>query len=235
MELEYTEVSAKILDFVPNASQAQELFGRRIGYSDPKYPGFYHIHSIKDYSVIYFDEEICKEFDASLEDIRAIGAKFQESVTHPDDVKRVRKLLFDFAEKQNETEILTYFHRLKFRKEGEEGYILVITSVKLDLAQQAFISMSNTTDQLPVFTKKICNALNTKYETKKYINSYITLTKREKEVFTFLIRGFSVKEVASSLIRSTRTIEQHKKNIYKKMEVNTLAQIVRIGYFLNLV
>ena len=103
---------------------------------------------------------------------------------------------------------------------------MVVTSVKLDLTQQAFVSMSNTTDQLPVFTKKICNALNTKYETKKYVNNYISLTAREKEVFTFLIKGLSVKEIASYLIRSSRTIEQHKKNIYKKMEVNTLAQIV---------
>ncbi|WP_062054053.1 LuxR C-terminal-related transcriptional regulator [Aquimarina longa] len=234
MELEYTTVSKDMVEFIPNTSRLPELLGRRIGYSNPKYPGFYHIHTIQDYSVVFLDEESCKEFDLTLEEIKASGPMFQEYVTHPEDLERVRQELLDFAIKQDEMKILTYFYRLRLKKEDKEGYTLVVTSVRLDLDQQTFICITNTTDQLPVFTKKICNTLNVKYETKKYIDKYLKLTKREKEIFLKLVKGWTVKEIANNLIRSIRTIEQHKKNIYKKLEVKSLTQIVQIGYFLNL-
>jgi len=233
MELEYNDIEHTI-GFIPNKSSVPELFGRRVGYSNPKYPGFYHVHSIKDYSVVYMDEATCNEFDASLDDIVAIGAKFQAMVTHPDDLDRVRQLHVDLLEKGDETENLVFFQRILFKVEKKQGYHLVATSVRLNLTDGTFMCISNTTDQLPVFSIKICNALNTQFETKKHVKSYMTLTPREQEVFGYLSKGLTVKEIANEIVRSVRTVEQHKKNIYKKFGVNSLAQLVRITNFLGL-
>jgi len=233
MELEYEDLG-KAINYISGNSPLPELFGRRVGYTSPRYPGFYHVHNIADYSVKYMDTHTCTEFNATLNQIKALGSSFQEMVTHPEDVPRVKSLLKGLADRGDENEILAYFVRIKLRKEEVDGYNLVITSVRLNLEDQTFVSLSNTVDQLPVFSKKISNALNTRFDTRNYVKGYMSLTSREKEIFGLLVQSKPVKEIAQALVRSTHTIEQHKKNIYKKLNVNSLAQIIHIAKSLHI-
>lgn len=55
------------------------------------------------------------------------------------------------------------------------------------------------------------------------------LSAREKEVFVLLADGLSVKEVAERLYISTKTVESHKYNIKKKLNVQTLAEFTKIA------
>ncbi|MFT5218589.1 MAG: two-component system response regulator FixJ [Planctomycetota bacterium] len=55
-----------------------------------------------------------------------------------------------------------------------------------------------------------------------------TLTARECEVFALVGEGSSNKLIASNLGISERTVEVHRSQVMKKLEVTTLAQLVRI-------
>jgi DNA-binding NarL/FixJ family response regulator len=55
------------------------------------------------------------------------------------------------------------------------------------------------------------------------------LTRREREVFELLIRGYSNNEVATSLFISRRTAETHRQRIMNKLSVHSLAQMQRIA------
>lgn len=233
MELDFEDIR-KVIQRTESTDNMPELFGRRFGYSNPRLPGFLHIHHMHDYSVKYMDPELCIEFDASLEEIRALGAGFQALVTHPQDIKRVYTRLMDHAALQDEKRILTFFQRIHLRPEGgQSGYNLVVTSVRLHLADKTFVCISNTTDQLPVFSTKISNALNNRFESRHSAKMYARLTRREKEVFELLAGGNTAKQIADDLALSVRTMEQHKKNIYKKLEVNSLAEVVSIANALD--
>ncbi|MBL0744776.1 response regulator transcription factor [Chryseolinea lacunae] len=52
------------------------------------------------------------------------------------------------------------------------------------------------------------------------------LTKREKEILGLVIDGKHNKEIADSLSKSVRTIETHRFNIMKKLEVNNAVDMV---------
>ena len=233
MELEFAKANELIAN-IPATGNLPDLFGRRIGYSNPQIPGFYHVHRLEDYGVVYMDEATCDEFNAKLEDIIALGPGFQPLVTHPEDLERVTASLETLKAKQDEEEILTYFQRIRLRAEGNDGFTLVVTSVRISLKDQTYICISNTTDQLPVLTQKICNALNRRYETRKYVKQYLTLTRREQEVFDLVIKGNTAKEMAESLVLSSRTIEQHKKNIYRKLAINSQAEAVSMAKVLRI-
>ncbi len=56
-----------------------------------------------------------------------------------------------------------------------------------------------------------------------------SLTKREKEVFRYVIQGKSNKEIASLLFRSVKTIEYHRYRLMKKIGAHNLADLIRIG------
>jgi two-component system response regulator NreC len=54
-----------------------------------------------------------------------------------------------------------------------------------------------------------------------------TLTSREKEVLKLLAEGNSVKEIASNLDLSLKTVETHKFNLMRKLDIHNKAQLVQ--------
>jgi two-component system, NarL family, response regulator NreC len=56
---------------------------------------------------------------------------------------------------------------------------------------------------------------------------FATLTPREKEVLKLLAEGNSVKEIACTLNLSVKTVEAHKFNLMRKLDIHNKAQLVR--------
>ena len=57
--------------------------------------------------------------------------------------------------------------------------------------------------------------------------AYDSLTERERDVLELLVDGHSNKEVARNLQLSPKTIERHRANIMRKLEVGSFAELVR--------
>jgi DNA-binding NarL/FixJ family response regulator len=54
-----------------------------------------------------------------------------------------------------------------------------------------------------------------------------TLTKREREILKMLAEGRSVKEIASEFDLSVKTVEAHKFNLMRKLDIHNKAQLVQ--------
>jgi len=61
------------------------------------------------------------------------------------------------------------------------------------------------------------------------------LTQREKEIITLISQGFTHKEVANKLAISHKTVSCHRANIKRKLQVKSLAQLVRWAIRLDLI
>ena len=57
-----------------------------------------------------------------------------------------------------------------------------------------------------------------------------TLTPREKEVLKLLAEGYRVKDVAGNLKLSVKTIEAHKFNLMRKLDIHNKAQLVQYAF-----
>jgi len=58
----------------------------------------------------------------------------------------------------------------------------------------------------------------------------IKLTNREIELVELFSKGLSSKEIANQLNVSSFTIDTHKKNMFKKMNINTTVELVKFYY-----
>ena len=56
---------------------------------------------------------------------------------------------------------------------------------------------------------------------------FATLTPREKEILKFLAEGDSVKEIAAGLNLSVKTVEAHKFNLMRKLDIHNKAHLVQ--------
>ena len=54
-----------------------------------------------------------------------------------------------------------------------------------------------------------------------------TLTKREREILKMLAEGMSVKEIATGFDLSVKTVEAHKFNLMRKLDIHNKAQLVQ--------
>ncbi len=96
------------------------------------------------------------------------------------------------------------------------------------------------------------NAIKTVYEGGKYFSPAITsilaehvakppleqtaeITPREKEVLELVAQGFSTKQIADKLGISIRTVESHRINMLKKLNVSNTAELIRKSIQLKLI
>jgi DNA-binding NarL/FixJ family response regulator len=66
-------------------------------------------------------------------------------------------------------------------------------------------------------------------------NSFDTLSQREMEVFQLLAEGKRIKEIASQLFISPKTVESHKYNIMEKLQAASVIDLTKIAIRKNLI
>lgn len=103
---------------------------------------------------------------------------------------------------------------------GAEGYMVKDSdSIELKRAINCLISGEKyiQPNLLPLLNNRL---IIRTYEKEKLD----LLTKREKEILVFLVKGMLNKEIATELNISERTVKNHISNLFKKIEVNDRTQ-----------
>ena len=57
-----------------------------------------------------------------------------------------------------------------------------------------------------------------------------TLTRRQREVFVFILLGLTTKDMAKRLSIGVRTIDDHRQEVLKRFGVNSTEKLLRIVY-----
>ena len=109
---------------------------------------------------------------------------------------------------------------------GADGYLLKSSGKKSFLKAINEIREGNK-----YFPESILKIL-IKEETSKspYHPGINELTKREKEILIQIAEGLSSKEIGSKLFISNRTVETHRTNIMRKLDVHNIAGLIKIAF-----
>ncbi|ANW96554.1 LuxR family transcriptional regulator [Wenyingzhuangia fucanilytica] len=67
------------------------------------------------------------------------------------------------------------------------------------------------------------------------VKSIKKLTKKESEILELLSKGLTTKEIASKLYVSTRTVETHRSNMLKKLEVKNTVELINKASTLKII
>jgi len=73
-----------------------------------------------------------------------------------------------------------------------------------------------------------------KYAEKNF-KKFCLLTCREKEIIALIASGHNNPGISKKLFISRRTVEQHRKNINRKLEINSLQEVCVFAYAFDLV
>lgn len=120
---------------------------------------------------------------------------------------------------------------LKAISAGASGYLLKDTNK--DEFVKAITNVYNggkyfSGDTTDAIVKSLINgttAKSTNTVTSNNSNSTSKLTKKEVEILEFILNGFTNLEIAEKLGKSKRTIETHRFNLMKKLDVKNLVEL----------
>jgi DNA-binding NarL/FixJ family response regulator len=79
----------------------------------------------------------------------------------------------------------------------------------------------------PRMLSQLVDDFRCRIKTTNRLPRFATLTTREREVLKMLAEGNSVKEIAGDLNLSVKTIEAHKFNLMRKLDIHNKAQLVQ--------
>ena len=79
----------------------------------------------------------------------------------------------------------------------------------------------------PRMLSQLVDDFRTRIKSNARTPRFATLTAREREVLKMLAEGNSVKEIASDLNLSVKTVEAHKFNLMRKLDIHNKAQLVQ--------
>jgi DNA-binding NarL/FixJ family response regulator len=114
---------------------------------------------------------------------------------------------------------------LKALKAGARAYLLkdsaeydLINAVKAVSEGKAFFS--------PAISKMLVEDYMRQMRERDVEDSYELLTTREREILQLFAEGKSVKEVATLLDLSLYTVETHRSNIFQKLDLHSVAELI---------
>ncbi len=128
------------------------------------------------------------------------------------------------ADKVASVILWTGFHSGNTMGMPVEGKSISIKGITIDYFKNGKVikhyPVFDTALLLPVF-KQIKDSENA-----AFISNTFKLTDREKEVWKHLLEGRQYKSIADTLQISYDTVHSHVKNIYKKLEVNSISEAI---------
>ena len=113
-------------------------------------------------------------------------------------------------------------------KEGASGYVLknavpneLITAIREGLKGKTYVT--------PMIAGKLIRAYESGSQTQIEIDTVLKLSSRQREVLQLLAEGHSVKEIASILNISAKTVEYHKYRMMEDLGAKTTADLIRFA------
>jgi len=189
-------------------------------------PGVVVVHELRpdDFSTVFMSSRGLIQLGITLEELTALGPKYHEKFFNNEDMEgflvKLRKLLED----KNPNETFTFFQQVKLK--DREDWVWHVGSIKIfhqapDGTPTHVVTVAFPVDRMKHIENKAERLLNENVFFKKNLNKFLNLGNRAKEVLRLVALGKSSGEIAQELNISPDTVNTHRKNIKKKLDIST--------------
>lgn len=170
----------------------------------------------------------------SQEQIRAECPQFLNNIVHPESLKSIRKFLPDFYATQNSHQTMFFIQYTQLAGDPHFSPIITFTKApckKVDLV----IRMPLKLEKMGTMASKLDQIVEMDQFKLKHFKLFQKLTVREIEVLTLLANGHNNPQIAEDLCLSRQTIETHRKNLKRKLELHSFRDLMKYAFAFNLV
>ena len=196
-------------------------------------PTFFHLNNKEDLSIEYMNQSGCDWLELTATEINAMGRSFLDKYIHPETMKHVAPGILDFYKRGDRSKVYCDFQKVLDSR--SQQYRLLFTVTKIYSSRPGLLTISHPVEYSESLAKKLDRMLGEQTFARNHFKQFSTLTKREVEILSLLAAGNSNPQIADQLCLSRRTVEQHRKNINRKLEIQNFADVMKYAQAFDLV
>lgn len=175
----------------------------------------------------------------SLDEINALGDAYFERYFIREESMAIFQGMGSYLAMGDFDKQYNFFQRVKLH--GNDDYTWFYTVCKLvklgtagDTADKLVLLSSPVAGMNSVIAR-VTKTLDQDTYIRQHYRKFSELTPREKEIITLLANGRSSAEISDSLFISLHTVSTHRRNIIRKIECHTFAELVRFALAFDMV
>ena len=196
------------------------------------------IHDLRNTSVLYMNKRGLKILGVTMQDLIAMGPEYHARFFNAEDAKDYVPKILGLLERNNDDEIISFFQQVKHAENNEWRWYLSCTKILMHNSQG--IPLLTITNAIPVdaqhhIAAKAQRLLNENTFLRNNSPVFQSLSKREKEVLSLMAKGLTSVQIATKLHISEMTARTHRKNIRKKLNVESKYDITQFAHAFDLI
>ncbi|TDS65079.1 response regulator transcription factor [Myroides indicus] len=206
-------------------------------------PASVMIHNFKreePRGISYMNEWGRMNLGTTLEELNNLGEEYLTKYFLAEETETIVLQVAKYCAERDFTKHCSFFQRVKVY--GEKDYLWFYSSCKLlrnrnkqidDNIQ--LIMVSCPVQGMGNMVNKVNKTLGESLYIKDNYKKFVLLSKREKEIIGLMAYGKTSKEIAEVLFLSTHTVQTHRKNILKKTEFTSFAELLKFAMAFELI
>jgi len=191
-------------------------------------PGLLHVNSLQNVRLHYCCHKSLDFLEVDIDNVKINGSDILKNLLHPSTFSKISTSLAKNCFKKDD--IATTYQQI--RSVNSDIYVWYY-SLKRVLNKNESFSITQPISNLGKPTRLIQKFLELEPWLEKKLKPFLSLSHRENEIFRLVAIGKSSTEISEGLFISRQTVSTHRKNIYKKLQITGITELVRIAdYYL---
>lgn len=170
----------------------------------------------------------------TLDEIREIWPEYLSQNIHPCTLNFCIEFLPEFYAMNNPCQTMSFLQYVKMH--GDSDYSAAITFTKpAKSPNETVLWLSLLTTDFGEISPKMEQIIKMDQFKLKHFKQFQQLTDREVEILKLLANGSNNPQIAEKLFISRSTVETHRKNLKRKLELKSFRDLMRYAFAFNLV
>jgi DNA-binding CsgD family transcriptional regulator len=205
---------------------------------EKSFAGAIIIIDIKRYTVVYMSQWGRDHLGITLEELHEMGPDYFTRYFNAEDSQDYVPKVIGMLERNNDDEFISHFQQV--RRSSHDDWAWYLVGAKVFLRDDAGEPLLTLTIALPVdaqhhIAAKAQRLLEENNFLRNNYHVFDQLTKREREILRMMALGLSSEDMASQLHISETTASTHRRNIKKKLSIESHYDIIRFAQAFDLI
>ena len=229
--LETLELQAYLIEKrIGNDVSSIKILSKELSQDDRSVIG---LSNLQQFTPVFLSESIFRMIDVIPEDYFKDPHYYISQYLFPGDFEKAANLVRNRLERPTSDLPVSFIQRMKvFNQQDHEG---IYTITKKLTQSNRLLNIGIRINSITQVTMKMIRAIEQADYMKQNYQRFAQLTTREREIITLLALGYQNNEIGEQLFISKATVEQHRKNLKRKLEIKRFVDLIRFAQAFDLI
>lgn len=197
-------------------------------------PCIMHLSDSETLKIVEVNSTFTNEVGYEIEEIQANWLQYLVNTVHPNTIASVGSFLPKFYKKDHPSRVKAFMQYARLKNQDEFSPFMSFTKAsRLPCGRVLWIVFS--AEQIGKKRKNIERLIKMDEFKLNHFQQFQSLTNREIEILQLLANGYDNPAIAEMLFLSRMTVETHRKNINRKLNLKCARDLMRYAFAFNLV